>query len=142
MSIIAEFVVEGVPKAASRGRASRKRMRDCQVRVRREAERCLPEPEHASFPWTEPVRVVLVYFRKLDGAELDVDNMAKPVLDALEGLIFPDDRLVVELVARRTDVATDFRVLRATPTLAEAIAASASFLLVRITSPLNPSLIP
>ncbi|MCC7048365.1 MAG: RusA family crossover junction endodeoxyribonuclease [Alphaproteobacteria bacterium] len=39
------------------------------------------------------------------GAAMDVDNFAKPLLDAIKGLVLLDDHLVSQLTVRRTDLA-------------------------------------
>lgn len=54
----------------------------------------------AAFP-TKPVRVDITWRRPR--AIGDVDNIAKPVLDALIGLAYTDDGQVVDLRLTRTD---------------------------------------
>ena len=41
-----------------------------------------------------------------DRAELDVDNMPKPILDALKGLIYSDDAAVTDLNCRNATLKT------------------------------------
>lgn len=53
-------------------------------------------------PFEEPVIVMLHFFRKyaIDGRLFgDVDNLAKSVLDALNGICYDDDRRVTYLLA-------------------------------------------
>ena len=38
-----------------------------------------------------------------DGAPVDVDNMAKPIPDALSGLVYEDDAQVCDLLCRKRD---------------------------------------
>lgn len=38
--------------------------------------------------------------------DLDIDNIIKPILDSLEGLVFENDRTIFEVTARRTQQAT------------------------------------
>ena len=40
-------------------------------------------------PVVGDVVVIITYF--FDGASLDVDNITKPILDALKGLVYSDD---------------------------------------------------
>ena len=60
--------------------------------------------------------VVLTYFYD-DGAP-DVDNLAKPVLDALKGLVFIDDEQVTDLSVRKRNLSGNLRVDDATPIMA------------------------
>lgn len=46
---------------------------------------------------TAPVSVTIGYFNTLDITKvLDVDNMCKPILDALQGLIYTNDAQVID----------------------------------------------
>ena len=50
----------------------------------------------AESPFVGEVMVVITYYFK--GGALDVDNMPKPILDALNGLVYADDRQITDLV--------------------------------------------
>ena len=51
-----------------------------------------------------PMRVIIeVYIRRKAHCVPDVDNLAKAVLDACNGLLWADDGQVVELVVRQHD---------------------------------------
>ena len=53
-------------------------------------------------PVTHPIMVTITYF--FDDIPVDVDNIPKPILDALKGLAFRDDSQVYDLLCRkRTD---------------------------------------
>ncbi len=54
-------------------------------------------------------------------ADIDVDNMAKPILDALVGLVYWDDGVVSELVSRRTPLDEAVMIEDAYEELAEAL---------------------
>ncbi len=43
----------------------------------------------------------------LDGARPDVDNIPKPILDALKGLVYDDDSLVSDLICRVRHISGD-----------------------------------
>ena len=49
--------------------------------------------------------VVLTYYFKDESRSesLDVDNIPKPILDALSGLVYADDRQITDLVCRKRD---------------------------------------
>ena len=49
--------------------------------------------------FTDEVAVTITYF--FDGTGLDVDNIPKPILDALTGLVYADDGQVSDLLCRK-----------------------------------------
>ena len=58
-------------------------------------------------PVTHPIMVTITYF--FDDTPVDVDNIPKPVLDALKGLVFRDDSQVYDLLCRKRDRADNLR---------------------------------
>jgi hypothetical protein len=84
-----EFIVIGTP-VTSRGEARRR----WQQRVRREAEAAANGHVAAN-----GVVLRLAYFYVDDEPIGDLDNIVKPVQDALKGIAYADDRQVVDLVA-------------------------------------------
>ena len=52
-------------------------------------------------PFADAVRVEITNF--FYGAAPDLDNMAKPILDALKGVLYDDDSQVSDLVCRKRD---------------------------------------
>lgn len=68
-----------------------------------------------------------------ESAALDVDNIAKPILDALKGLVFTDDALVSDAVIRRRDLAGEFELAEAPPLVIEGFERGGEFVYVRIT---------
>ena len=59
-------------------------------------------------PSAGEVVVVITYF--FDGASLDVDNIPKPILDALKGLVYSDDSQVSDLLCCKRDLNGDLRI--------------------------------
>jgi crossover junction endodeoxyribonuclease RusA len=45
-------------------------------------------------------RVVITYYHEREAARLDTDNMIKPILDALIGVVYVDDRQATHITAR------------------------------------------
>lgn len=41
---------------------------------------------------------------------MDVDNLAKPILDGLKGVVFEDDSQVTELLIRKLNLAQEFQI--------------------------------
>ena len=81
-----------------------------------------------SLPVTVPVRLEITHFH--EAVELDVDNLAKPIMDALKGLIFLDDRQVKELLCRKRDLRRSLRVSNPSSVLAGGLGRGSDFLFV------------
>ena len=62
----------------------------------------------------------------------DVDNMTKPILDALKGLIYIDDRQVSDLVCRKRDLNSDLRIQNPSALLSTRLRGSGQFLYINI----------
>jgi Holliday junction resolvase RusA-like endonuclease len=90
-----EFIVVGAPRSANANPRSRRRWRE---RVARAARERLREEDGPTAP---DVAVLIIYFYQGE-TTLDVDNIAKSLLDGLKGVLFRDDRQVSELVVRKT----------------------------------------
>ncbi len=57
-------------------------------------------------PADGPVRITLVYL--YDEVALDVDNIPKPIQDALIGVAFPDDSLITDAILCRRQLRGSF----------------------------------
>ena len=81
--------------------------------------------------WTEepsdfgPLMVTITYV--YDEVILDVDNIPKPILDALKQVVFSDDSQVTDMLCRKRDLNADLQVQAFSPVLSEALARSAPF---------------
>lgn len=91
------------------------------------------------------VRVVIVYFYA-ESCEADIDNIVKPILDAMNGIAFGNDNQVVQVLVRRTPL--DGLTLTASePTLTSAVeqaqAMGQDFIYVHISdAPVNHAEVP
>jgi hypothetical protein len=65
---------------------------------------------------------------------MDNDNMVKPVQDALNGLVYVDDRQITDTRVRKTNLNGSFRVKGMTLVLAEAFARGTEFLHIKVES--------
>jgi len=90
-----EFIVVGAPRSANANPRSRRRWRE---RVARAARERLREEDG---PTAQDVAVLIIYFYQGE-TTLDIDNIAKSLLDGLKGVLFRDDRQVSELVVRKS----------------------------------------
>ncbi len=81
-----EFLVSGTPVSAQ---AKRRASVDAwKARIRRASHAALPEGHFSS---DGPISVTLFYFPNAEMAG-DIDNIVKPVLDALSRYVYVDDR--------------------------------------------------
>jgi crossover junction endodeoxyribonuclease RusA len=78
--------------------------------------------------------LVVVYFFGRLPAYLDNDNLLKPIQDALNGLVYEDDRQVTDTAIRRTSIEVQFRFRsgRHSALLMETIRSATEFVYVRV----------
>lgn len=102
MPIPFELVMAGAPVSNQTRRGQRRRdwVRELQQAARQEWG---TEPPHA-----RTVAVTITYF--YDGHSPDVDNIPKPILDALKGIVYDDDRRVSDLLCRKRELSGDLLV--------------------------------
>lgn len=87
-------MIDGPPVSQQARR--RARLRDWISKVENEAKSHWPEDE---LPVDDSVMVKITYF--YEDIPVDVDNISKPILDALTGVIFEDDSQVTDLLCRK-----------------------------------------
>ena len=93
MALPFEFALEGPPVSQQTRR--RALVRQWTQSVRNAAE----QHWDGSLPVTGPVMVSIFYI--FDRGAFDVDNIPKPVLDALKGLVYLDDTQITDLICRK-----------------------------------------
>ena len=59
--------------------------------------------------------MTITYF--FENVDLDLDNIPKPILDALKGLVYNDDSQITDLICRKRERNRDMQVLNASPIL-------------------------
>jgi hypothetical protein len=109
-----EFIVVGAPRSANANPRSRRRWRE---RVARAARERLREEDG---PTAHDVAVLIIYFYQGE-TTLDVDNIAKSLLDGLKGVLFRDDRQVSELVVRKSRLSAGLSLTGASLYLLDAV---------------------
>ncbi len=95
----------------------------------------------AKAPLTDSVAVTLTLYA-LGGWRLDLDNMSKPILDAMTDVVWLDDKQVVDLNAYRRDLDGAFVVRGISSVLAGGFVAGAPFLHVAVFVPSDPTRLP
>ena len=86
-------------------------------------------------PFAGEAMVAITYFYK--GASLDVDNIPKPILDALKGLIYSDDSQVSDLLCRKRDLKGDLRIQNPSAILLQSLSSSEQFLHITVVHAMN-----
>ena len=128
MPLPIEFVIDGPP--VSRQGSSRSRERWTRDVKNTASQHWGPNP-----PLLEAVRVEITNF--FYGAAPDLDNMAKPILDALKGVVYDDDSQVSDLVCRKRDRNYDVPIPSPTQILLDRLGQPGPFVHVFVDNALN-----
>jgi crossover junction endodeoxyribonuclease RusA len=118
--------VDGPPVSQQTRR--RERLKAWQTTVRQEAEKYWPRGQKTA---TGPIMLQITYF--YDSVTMDVDNIVKPIQDAIIGLAYVDDDQVTDVLVRKRDLSGNFKVENMTSTLAEGFTRGNEFLYVVVT---------
>lgn len=132
-----EFIVDGPPvsqQARKRGKGNR--LQDWKKTVRQEAKKYWSSEQKIATGW---VMLQITYF--YDSDQMDVDNIVKPIQDALKELAYYDDRQVSDLVVRKRNLSGNFRIENMTSTLAEGFARGNEFLHIVVIDASNQEVI-
>ena len=84
--------------------------------------------------------LTITYFH--EGNSLDVDNIPKPILDALKDLVYSDDAQVTDLVCRKRNLNGDLRIENLSSVLAEGFNRGNEFLYVVVEDAPDQEVIP
>ncbi len=121
-----EFILDGPPVSQQARR--RDRLRAWKVTVRQEAEKYWLSEQKAT---TGFVMLQVTYF--YDAIAIDVDNIVKPIQDAIIGLAYVDDDQITDVLVRKRNLSSNFRIENMTPTLAEGFSRGNEFLHIVVT---------
>ncbi len=122
-----EFIVDGPPVSQQARR--REKLKAWKATVRQEAEKYWSSDQLLA---TGLVMLKVTYF--YDSVAMDVDNIVKPIQDALIGLAYVDDNQITDVLVRKRDLSGNFRVENITPILAEGFARGNEFLHIVVTN--------
>jgi crossover junction endodeoxyribonuclease RusA len=120
-----EFLIPQRPVSQQARRQAR--LRAWKEFVARQARMALTEPITLA---NEPVALKLLYV--YDEAALDVDNILKPIQDALVGVVLKDDSVVTDVEIRRRWRGTTFTINSVSPVLAAGLALGKEFVYVML----------
>ena len=120
------FVIDGPPVSQQARR--RERVRQWRDAVRQVAEQVWPVGE---LPVTGLIMLSITYF--YESIAMDVDNLPKPILDALRGLVYLDDEQITDVVCRKRNLHSTFRVANPSSVLADGLSRGHEFLYIVVT---------
>lgn len=129
-----EFVVFGVPASSQTHNKARKQLWMNAVRTAATAAWPLPLVDHK-------VKVTITHYHR-GGNHPDVDNMTKPIFDAITGAIWIDDRLVDSSTPGRIHLDGKYRIAGLSMTLAEGFSKNQEFVHIRIEDFSNQEYLP
>lgn len=113
----------------------RSRLNQWRQRVHQAARGALPPGEQ---PYAGPVRLLITYYYEGVMPLGDIDNIIKPIQDALSGVVYVNDRQVANADCARCDINGPFRVRGMSPILAAAFVAGREFLHIKVDHPRDP----
>jgi hypothetical protein len=129
-----EFTVEGPP--VSHQTNDKANLQAWKSIVRNEAAK-----HWTGAPLTVAVKFVLLNFYEGPRAPLDDDNMAKPIRDALNGLVYQDDKQITHAEHAQTSIDGFFQIRGVSKVILEAFHRGKEFVYVRIvTAPTHTQL--
>ncbi len=120
-----EFVIPQRPVSQQARRQAR--LREWRDFVAVHARLAINEPRELA---TDPVALKLLYL--YDEAALDVDNILKPIQDALVGILLEDDSVITDVEIRRRWRRTTFSLNAVSPVLAAGLALGREFVYVAL----------
>ena len=90
----------------------------------------------ASKVFSEPLedidlRIIITFYHNVM-PDIDTDNMSKPICDCLKGVVYHDDRQLMERYARHRDLNGSFHIKGVEPDVAVAIAEGEDFVAITV----------
>lgn len=122
-----EFTITGPPLSQQAKASSRQRWK---AAVAAAATAALP---NGIQPTREEVALSITYY--YDGDPPDVDNIIKPIQDALIGVVYIDDSQVVRAQSSRTRIDGSFTIRGASALLLTAFSKRDAFVYITVTEP-------
>ena len=126
-----EFVVVGTPVSVQA--KNRKRLGAWKAKVKANAIAEWPAEDD---PSEIELQATIVFY--YDEAFPDTDNIIKPILDALCGVVYFDDSQITDVHTSRRDLNGSFTVKGMAPVLARGFSKASDFVYVRIEQPPDP----
>ena len=134
--IVVEFTIEGPPVShQTHDKAKLAAWRDL---VRAAAAKAMG----SASPSAEPLKITVAYYHDAPAVLIDNDNMVKPIQDALNLLVYLDDRQITHADVRKGDINGRFIVRGVSSILLAGFAAGKAFLYVKAETEPDPAHLP
>jgi crossover junction endodeoxyribonuclease RusA len=121
-----EFIIEGPP--VSLQTKNRRRLRQWKADLAAAAASRIPP---GSAPTQIEVEIKITYF--YEGSTPDIDNIIKPIQDALVGLVYIDDDQVAETGSRKKEINGAYKIRGASSVIVEGFVRGNEFLHIKVT---------
>ena len=128
-----EFFIEAAPKSSGASALSRELWK---ATVKDTARRRVQETIDWSLLDNRRVAVTIFYFSPVE-MEGDVDNIVKPILDAMITVAYPDDRMVERLLVQKFEPGMQWSFDDTTESLADALRTEAPVVYIRVDDDLS-----
>jgi crossover junction endodeoxyribonuclease RusA len=97
--------------------------------------------------WPNPLltghlKATIINFYAGNKPSVDVDNMPKPILDAMQQIVYDDDRQIIQAEITHAKVSAAFSIAGVSPVLVTALQVGQAFVYVRIEDPVDPFPLP
>ena len=128
--MLVEFIFDGPPLSLQSKNKARKR--NYKAMVASMASNVLP---NGYIPTAEEVKITITnYYETQSG---DVDNIIKPIQDALNGIVYIDDEQVVETSSRRRNINSSYKIRSVSAKILEGFSNGNDFIHVKIERHIN-----
>ncbi|MGI4742393.1 MAG: RusA family crossover junction endodeoxyribonuclease [Janthinobacterium lividum] len=120
-----EFTFEGPPLSLQSKKSSRKRA--YKEMVEKAARAALPDDFLIS---SDKLEIKITYY--FEGEAPDVDNIIKPIQDALIGVIYIDDKQIADTRSRQKDINGSYKIRNSSACLLQAFGCGKDFIHIKI----------
>lgn len=93
-------------------------------------------------PLTIELKAVIISFYAGNEPSVDTDNMAKAILDAMQGIVYDNDRQIVQTQLAHARLGGAYQIGGVRPMIVNSLQAQAQFVYVSIEDPENPFTLP
>lgn len=129
-----EFTIKGPPISHQAKSTSRQRWKAAV------AAAATAEVTPGNTPTIDDVAIRITYY--YEGDTPDVDNIIKPIQDALIGIVYADDSQVMQAVSSKTRIDGSFTIRGASAVLLLAFSNRDAFVHIQVTIPPDMSVLP
>ena len=93
-------------------------------------------------PLMGDLKAIVINFYAGNRPSVDLDNMSKPILDAMQNIVYGDDRQIVQAEIAHLKIGAAFAIIGVRPIIVNSIQAGNHFVYVRIEDAVDPYPLP